>query len=478
MTYRLEKDSIGEGQVPSESYYGIHTQRGRDNFPITGHHLHQEMVRALAIIKKACAIANHEAGILEEYKKDAIVKACDEIDDGKWFDQFVTDPIQGGAGTTANMNANEVIANRANEILGAPLGSYQYIHPNDDVNMGQSTNDVFPTAGKICAINLMDKTVYELGLLYDVLMEKAKEFDNVLKMGRTQLQDAVPIRLGQEFHAYASAIQRDIERMNRSKYKLRFINMGASAIGTGINVDRTYFERIIPILSDLTGIDLVRSDDLIDGTNNVDNLVEVSGNLKTSAVNLSKMASDLRLLSSGPKTMVADIILPAKQAGSSIMPGKVNPVIPEVMNQIAYRIIGNDMTITMCGESGQLELNAFEPVLFYALYESLEIMANGVMTLRENCIRGIRANHKMLDRDVRESVGIVTALVPHLGYTTTSEIAKESLERDIPVRDLIIEKNLLSIEMLDEILDPKAMTQPGIAAEYLIKQKKGNKNNA
>ncbi|MDO5754806.1 MAG: aspartate ammonia-lyase [Tissierellia bacterium] len=471
MDYRLEQDSIGEGKVPKEAYYGIHTKRGMDNFPITGQKLHVELVRALAIVKKACALANYEAGLLEEEVKDAIVKACDEIEDGKMMDEFITDPIQGGAGTTANMNANEVIANRANEIMGGKKGCYEYVHPNDHVNMGQSTNDVFPTSGKIAAVNIMERTVYELELLYDALMEKAVEFDHILKMGRTQLQDAVPIRLGQEFHAYASVVKRDIERMKRSKYKLRFINMGATAIGTGINVDPTYFKRIVPILKDLTGIDLVRSEDLIDGTNNVDNLVEVSGNLKTAAISLSKMASDFRLLSSGPKTMVADIKLPAKQAGSSIMPGKVNPVIPEVMNQVAYRVIGNDMTVTICGESGQLELNAFEPVLFYSLFESLEILANGVYTLRENCVKGIEANQKILDKDIRESVGIVTALVPHLGYTTTSKIAKESLEKDRPVRELIIEYNLMSEEMLDEILDPKAMTQPGIAAEYLIKQR-------
>lgn len=472
MDYRIEEDSIGKGKVPKEAYYGIHSERGRENFPITGHTLHPEMVRALAMVKKACALANYEAGILEEDKKDAIVQACDEIEDGKLLDQFITDPVQGGAGTTANMNANEVIANRANEILGGEKGKYEYVHPNDHVNMGQSTNDVFPTAGKIAAMNIMDKTVYELELLRDALMNKADEFDDVLKMGRTQLQDAVPIRLGQEFHAYASAVSRDIERMSRSKSKLRYINMGASAIGTGINVDPVYFDRIVPILKDITGIDLVRSEDLIDGTNNIDNLVEVSGNLKTCAVSLSKMASDFRLLSSGPKTGVADIRLPAKQAGSSIMPGKVNPVIPEVMNQVAYKVIGNDMTVTLCGEGGQLELNAFEPVLFYSLYESMEMLSGGIDTFRENCVKGIEANRETLDRDIKVSVGIVTALVPHLGYATTSKIAKESLEKDRPVRDLILEKNLMSEEMLDEILDPKAMTQPGIAAEYLIKQRK------
>lgn len=471
MDYRLESDSVGEKQVPKDAYYGVQSLRGMENFPITGRTLHEELIYGLTIVKKACAIANHRAGIMREDVKNAIVYACDKILQGEYHDQFLTDPIQGGAGTTANMNANEVIANIANEKLGGGLGTYEYVHPNDHVNMSQSTNDVFPTAGKIATLRLLIKALNELKQLEISLLNKSVEFDDVLKMGRTQLQDAVPIRLGQEFHAYYSVIKRDIKRIRRSSDQIESINMGATAIGTGVNVDKVYFTNIVPILAELTGFDLHQAEDLIDGTNNLDGLVEISSAVKSTAVSLSKMASDLRLMSSGPKTMVGDIELPARQNGSSIMPGKVNPVIPEVVNQVVFRIIGNDNTVTMCAEHGQLELNAFEPVLFDSLFESISILTNAVKTFRENCIIGIKPNRQKLSNDVEKSVGIVTALVPHIGYKKSAEIAKRALSTGITVRNIVLDEKILTEDELKEILDPIAMTMPGIAAEYLIKQK-------
>lgn len=471
MKYRLEADSVGEKQVPVDAYYGVQSLRGKENFPITGQHLHKNLVEALAQVKKACAKANFKAGVMSEKVCDAIVYASDAILDGKYHDQFMTDPIQGGAGTTANMNANEVIANIANEHLGGGLGTYEFVHPNDHVNMGQSTNDVFPTAGKIASLHLAEQLLEELDKLQAALEKKAEEFDDVLKMGRTQLQDAVPIRLGQEFKAYADVLKRDRVRIEQGMAGIKVVNMGATAIGTGINVDLDYFDHIVPILADITGLDLTQAEDLVDGTSNLDVLVGLSSALKTLAVNLSKMASDLRLMGSGPRTMVGDLHLPPRQNGSSIMPGKVNPVIPEVVNQVAYRVIGNDVTITMCAEAGQLQLNPNEPVLFYSLYESLEILTHGMETFRLNCVDGVQANREKLAADVEKSIGILTALVPHIGYKEAAAIAKIALESDTPVRQLVLEREVLSEDELKEILDPFNMTKPGIAAEHLIKEK-------
>lgn len=470
--FRIESDSIGNKEVPADALYGVHTLRGIENFNITGENMHKELIFALVLVKKACAIANYEADILELDKMSAIISACDEVLEGKHLEQFIADPIQGGAGTTANMVVNEVLANLAEEKLGGKRGEYKLVHPNDHVNMGQSTNDVFPTAGKIAALRLLPKLLKELQLLVDSLMQKAIEFDSVLKMGRTQLQDAVPIRLGQEFHAYGSVLSRDLKRIEHAAKSLLSINLGASAIGTGINVDLKYFDVIIPILSKITGLVLVRPKDLIDETNNLDSLSELSSALKVNAINLSKISNDLRLLSSGPKTMVGDINLPPRQNGSSIMPGKVNPVIPEVVTQVAYKVIGNDVTITMACEAGQLELNAFEPVVFYSLYQSIDMLANAMNTLRINCIDDITANTKKLDRDMAISIGVVTALVPHLGYKLAADIAKEALSKGLKVRDIVRERGLLSEEELEEILDPKAMTQPGIVGRHLLIKKK------
>jgi aspartate ammonia-lyase len=468
MGFRTESDSIGTKEVPKTAYYGVQTLRGAENFNITGLKLHKEFINSLAQIKKASAIANSEVGILDKNVEQAIVKACDEILSENLHEQFIVDPIQGGAGTSANMNANEVIANRAIEILGGEKGDYDLVHPNDHVNMGQSTNDVIPTAGKITALKLLPKAIMQLTKLNAALEGKAKEFDNVIKMGRTQMQDAVPIRLGQEFKAYSTVVKRDIARLTKATEELKVVNMGGTAIGTGINADEEYLNNIVPILSDVLGFDLRQAEDLVDATQNVDCFVAVSSALKTCAVSLSKMSNDLRLMSSGPRTGFEEINLPAKQNGSSIMPGKVNPVIPEVMSQVAFNIIGNDMTITMAAEAGQLELNAFEPVIFYKLFESIETLANGVNTFAENCVVGITANKERCKELVDNSVGIITAICPHVGYKKAASIAKTAIKTGEPVRTLLIKEGLLKESELNEILDPIGMTEPGISAKYLL----------
>lgn len=471
MKFRIEKDSVGEKEIPIEAYYGVNSLRAAENFDITGRKMHREQIISLAEIKKAAAIANNKADVISDEVKDAIVEAAEEIIDGKLHDQFIVDPVQGGAGTSANMNANEVIANRANQLLGGELGTYDKVNPNDHVNNGQSTNDVYPTSGKLTALKLISRTLDELNKLEKVLLTKSKEFDKVIKMGRTQMQDAVPIRLGQEFHAYATAISRDIERIERAFEELRQVNMGGSAIGTGINVDIGYFEEIVPAIVEVTGLELKQAKDLVDGTQNIECFTVASGALKSAAVNLSKMSNDLRLMSSGPRTGFGEINLPSMQNGSSIMPGKINPVIPEVMTQVAYNIIGNDVTITLAAEAGSLELNPFEPVIFYNLFESIETLANGIETLRDNCIVGITANEERCQALVDGSVGIITAIVPHVGYKNAASIADEAIATGQPVRKLVLENGLLTEEELDEILDPIAMTEPGIAAKHLLDKK-------
>ncbi|WP_142415722.1 aspartate ammonia-lyase [Hathewaya massiliensis] len=468
MEFRIESDSIGEKNVPKEAYYGVQTLRGCENFRITNRSMHTQFIISLAEVKKASAIANYEAKLLDKKIEEAIIKACDEIISGKLHEEFIVDPIQGGAGTSANMNVNEVVANRAGEILGGVKGAYDMVHPNDHVNMGQSTNDVIPTAGKITTINLLDRALASLNELEDALLVKAKEFDDVIKMGRTQMQDAVPIRLGQEFKAYSSAIKRDIKRIEKVKEDLRVVNMGGTAIGTGINADEYYFKEVVPALAKVTGIEFVQAEDLVDSTQNLDVIVAVSGAIKTCAVNLSKMANDLRLMSSGPRTGFGEINLPPKQNGSSIMPGKVNPVIPEVVSQVAFNIIGNDMTITMAAEAGQLELNAFEPVIFYNLFESIDTLKNGVNTFIKNCIIGITANRERCESLVENSVGIITAICPHVGYKEAAKIAKTALKTGEPVRKIAIEEGIFTEEQLDKILDTNGMTEPGISAKELI----------
>lgn len=469
--FRTEIDSIGTKNVPEDVYYGVQTLRAAENFHITGLFMHPEIINSLAYIKKAAAITNCEIGILDKKIAQAIVQACDEILQGSFHDDFIVDPIQGGAGTSLNMNANEVIANRAIEILGGKKGEYTIVNPNDHVNCGQSTNDVIPTAGKMTSLRLLKNLKKELYRLYDALSAKAKEFDHVIKMGRTQMQDAVPIRLGQEFQAYSVAIKRDINRIDKAMDEMRALNMGGTAVGTGINADEAYLKRIVPNLVEVSDMDFVQAFDLIDATQNLDSFVAVSGALKACAVTLSKIANDLRLMSSGPRAGFAEINLPAKQNGSSIMPGKVNPVIPEVVNQVAFNIIGNDVTITMAAEAGQLELNAFEPIIFYCMFQSIDTLAYAVQTFVDNCISGITANENRCRYLVENSVGIITAICPHVGYQRAADIAKKALLTGDSVRKLIIEENLLTEEELNQILEPTQLTEPGIAGKELLMHK-------
>lgn len=469
MEFRVEKDSIGTKDVPENVYYGVQSLRAAENFHITGLNMHPEIINSLAYIKKAAAITNCEAGLLDKRRTQAIVQACDEILEGKFREDFIVDPIQGGAGTSLNMNANEVIANRAIEILGGKKGDYSVVNPNDHVNCGQSTNDVIPTAGKMTSLRLLKKLKKQLLRLHSALEQKADEFDGVIKMGRTQLQDAVPIRLGQEFKAYSVAILRDLNRMDKAMDEMRTLNMGGTAVGTGLNADESYLRRIVPNLSEISGMDLVQAYDLIDATQNLDSFVAVSGAVKACAVTLSKIANDLRLMSSGPRAGFGEINLPAKQNGSSIMPGKVNPVIPEVVNQVAFNAIGNDMTITMAAEAGQLELNAFEPIIFYCLFQSIDTIAYAVNTFVDNCVIGITANETRCRYFVENSVGIITAICPYVGYQKATEIAKEAIKTGESVRKLIIEKGLLAKEQMDEIMDPVQMTEPGISGKTVNK---------
>jgi len=469
MEFRVEKDSIGTKDVPENVYYGVQSLRAAENFHITGLNMHPEIINSLAYIKKAAAITNCEAGLLDKRRTQAIVQACDEILEGKFREDFIVDPIQGGAGTSLNMNANEVIANRAIEILGGKKGDYSVVNPNDHVNCGQSTNDVIPTAGKMTSLRLLKKLKKQLLRLHSALEQKADEFDSVIKMGRTQLQDAVPIRLGQEFKAYSVAILRDLNRMDKAMDEMRTLNMGGTAVGTGLNADESYLRRIVPNLSEISGMDLVQAYDLIDATQNLDSFVAVSGAVKACAVTLSKIANDLRLMSSGPRAGFGEINLPAKQNGSSIMPGKINPVIPEVVNQVAFNAIGNDMTITMAAEAGQLELNAFEPIIFYCLFQSIDTIAYAVNTFVDNCVICITANETRCRYFVENSVGIITAICPYVGYQKAAEIAKEAIKTGESVRKLIIEKGLLTKEQMDEIMDPVQMTEPGISGKTVNK---------
>lgn len=418
MLSRMEHDSIGALNVPAEAYYGVQSMHAATNFQITHRLLHPVLIDSIVMVKKAAAITNEKSGKLDQQIAQAIIQACGEILDGNLRDQFIVDAIQGGAGTSANMNANEVIANRAIEILGGTKGDYSIVHPNDHVNMSQSTNDVIPTAGKITVLKLLPQTIKELEKLEKAMEEKEAEFDDILKMGRTQLQDAVPMRLGQSFGAFAHVLKRDIKRLKNVMDEMKVLNIGATAIGTAINVDPYYLANISYELSKVAGISLKQADDLIDATQNLDGFVSVSGVLKTCAVDISKISNDLRLMSSGPRTGLSEINLPARQNGSSIMPGKINSVIPEVVSQVAYLIIGHDYTITMAAEAGQCE------------------------------------------EYIEKSVGISTALCPYIGYAKSAEIAKKSLKTGISVKELVLEEGLLKEEELKEILKPEKMTQP------------------
>ncbi|MBR4017849.1 MAG: aspartate ammonia-lyase [Oscillospiraceae bacterium] len=459
---RTESDSVGSKAIPADVYYGVQSLRAKENFSITGNRLCLEMVKSLALLKKACAIANREAGVFDAKIANAIIAACDDIYAGKFYDQFIVDPIQGGAGTSMNMNINEVVANVAIEKLGGTLGDYSVVHPNDHVNQGQSTNDVVPTAGKMTVIALLQPLMANLKKLEQALTQKAVEFDSVIKMGRTQLQDAVPVRLGQEFAAYAAAVRRSLKRIDAVQAEMYPVNMGGTAIGTGINADINYYNSIVSVLAELTGTPYCRAEDMIDATQHIDCFAAVSGALKECALALSKISNDLRLMSSGPRTGIGEINLPARQNGSSIMPGKINPVIPEVVSQVAFRVVGNDMTIAMAVEAGQFELNAFEPVVFDALFQSITTLTGAVDTLTVNCVEGITANEQHCLDLLNASVGTITAVCPYIGYAQAASLAKEALKTGVPVRTLLVERGILTAEEVEQILNAHNMTQPGV----------------
>jgi aspartate ammonia-lyase len=459
---RTEHDLLGSRDVPAIAYYGVHTLRALENFPIsdTPISIYPDLIIALACVKRAAALANHDLDLLNAVRTRAIVAACDEIRAGALHDQFVVDVIQGGAGTSTNMNANEVIANRGLELMGRVRGDYSALHPNEHVNMSQSTNDVVPTALKIACWFAIHRLMDAMDELRRAFETKAKEFKNVLKMGRTQLQDAVPMTLGQEFSAYATMLAEDMLRLREVIPLICEINMGATAVGTGITAHPEYAERVRRHLERITDIPLVTAPNLVEATQDAGVFVQVSGVLKRVAVKLSKVCNDLRLLASGPRAGLGEINLPAMQAGSSIMPGKVNPVIPEVVNQIAFEVIGNDVTVSFAAEAGQLQLNAFLPMLAHSIFKSLTHLRNGCLTLAERCVRGITANQERLEEHMDRSIGIITALNPHIGYDNATQVAQEALRTGRSVTDLVLEKKLLTKQELREILRPESLTRP------------------
>jgi len=458
--HRTEHDLLGSREVPDEALYGVQTLRALENFPITHVPLREfpALIDAIAAVKEAAALANGDLGLLDPDIRDAIVRATREIRAGRHHAHFLVDVIQGGAGTSTNMNANEVVANRALEILGRQRGDYDVVHPNSHVNLSQSTNDVYPTAVKLALHAEIDWLKDALRALAQEFLAKGQEFSGLLKMGRTQLQDAVPMTLGQEFSAFGHTILEDVDRLTETQALLREINMGATAIGTGITAPAGYAERVRTHLSDITGLQLSTAPDLVEATADTGVFVQFSGVLKRSAVKISKICNDLRLLSSGPRAGLNEINLPAMQPGSSIMPGKVNPVIPEVVNQVCFDIVGGDVTVTMAAEAGQLQLNVFEPIIAYRLLHGLEALRNACTVLRERCVRGITANGDRLRWFVEQSIGVVTALVPVLGYESATSIAREALESGRSVYDIVSDRGLLTRDELDEILNPEAMT--------------------
>jgi aspartate ammonia-lyase len=467
-TTRVEHDLLGDIAVPDDALYGVHTLRALRNFPITGIPIsvYPNLVVALACVKEAAALTNHELGLLDERKTSAIAYACKQIRSGVAHEHFVVDVIQGGAGTSTNMNANEVIANLALERLGCQRGDYAVLHPNEDVNLGQSTNDVYPTALKIATHMSIDELIEAMGVLRASFERKAEEFQDVVKMGRTQLQDAVPMTLGQEFSTFAVMIGEDEERLREASNLICEINLGATAIGTGINTSPDYAPLVCRHLAEITGIPVVTSPNLVEATQDVGSFVQLSGVLKRVAVKLSKMCNDLRLLSSGPRAGLGEINLPPVQAGSSIMPGKVNPVIPEVVNQIAFEVIGNDVTVSFAAEAGQLQLNAFEPIIAHSLFKSVAHLRAGCLTLAAKCVNGITANRERLLSLVENSIGIVTALNPYIGYVNATQVAQEALVSGRGVTEIVIEKGLLTRAQLDEILQPAMLTQPRVALAF------------
>ncbi|WP_260674427.1 aspartate ammonia-lyase [Comamonas aquatica] len=460
---RQEHDFLGPKDIPDHAYWGVHSARAVENFPITGHTVAQmpALVRALAYVKQAAAAANLRLGVISQTQADAIAQACQRLIAGQHHEQFVVDVIQGGAGTSTNMNANEVIANLALEILGLPKGRYDVIHPNDHVNASQSTNDAYPTAVKLATYFGIQDLLAALAALRGAFQAKAGEFAHILKIGRTQLQDAVPMTLGQEFTAFAQMIADDEQRLRESATLMCEINLGGTAIGTGINAPVGYVDVVVPTLAALSGVPVVKARDLIAATGDTGAFADISGILKRIAVKLSKISNDLRLLSSGPQAGVGDIRLPARQAGSSIMPGKVNPVIPEVVNQVCFEVIGHDAAITMAVEGGQLQLNAFEPLMAWALHQSLSHLGRACHTLQRNCVEGIEANTALLDARIHESVTLVTALNPLIGYEKAAQIAKTAMASGKPIALVAEELGIMDQAQMRELLVADKLTTPG-----------------
>ncbi|WP_080872631.1 aspartate ammonia-lyase [Oceanobacillus timonensis] len=467
--FRMEKDALGQKAVPQDVYYGVQTVRALENFPITEIPIHKELILALAEVKKAAAIANMETNMLSQKIGRAIVSAADKVIDGKYSDQFIVDSIQGGAGTSINMNMNEVLANIALEMLGRDRGDYDFCSPNTHVNMSQSTNDTIPTAFKIASYRMTQELVTIMTTLKKELMRKETEFQHVMKMGRTHLQDAIPIRLSQEFGAYSEVVGRDIHRIEQAAEEMRMINLGATAVGTGLNAKTEYVEKVVTQLSAQLGVKFCSVKNLVDGTQNTDAYTTLSSVLKVSAMNLSKVCNDIRLMASGPTTGFQEIKLPVKQPGSSIMPGKVNPVMIEVVNQVAFQVAGNDQSICMASEAGQFELNVMGPVMIFNLLQSLKIMKNGLDVFTRYAVSGIEANIQRCREYVEESYGIITALNPHLGYETAANVVKQAIETGLTIKEICRAHKLLPEEELDIILNPSEMTTPGIAgSEFLM----------
>ena len=466
---RKEHDFLGELEVADELYYGVQTIRALENFHITGKHIDPDFIKSLAMVKKAAAMANMKTGRLNVSIGKAIVDAADDVIAGKLADQFPVDPIQGGAGTSINMNMNEVLANRGLEIMGHPKGSYDIINPNNHVNMAQSTNDAFPTAIKVCAIIKSKPLIDSLQRLVDELEKKADEYSTILKMGRTHLQDAVPITLGQEMGAYASGIRRGIKRIKSAMEGAHVINMGATAVGTGLNAEPSYIHDVAYELSEVVGEPFYTAENLIDATNNTDIFADISSGMKVTALVLIKMANDFRFMASGPRCGIGELKLPPRQPGSSIMPGKVNPVIAEVLNQVCYQVCGNDLTITLAVENGQFELNVMEPVLAYNLFNNMCYLKNGVNTFVDRLLVDLEVDRDQCAYWLNRSVGIVTALLPHLGYEVCSDLAKEAYNENRAIRDIILERGLLTEAEMNHILSPEEMTKPGIAGQDVLK---------
>ncbi len=470
--YRMETDLLGEKAVPAEAYYGIHTIRAVENFDVSRQKVHPELLRALAVVKQAAAESNMSIGILDKNIGSAIFQAAEEIADGKFAEAFIVDAFQGGAGTSTNMNMNEVIANRAIELLGGKRGDYHLVHPLDHVNMSQSTNDVYPTALRIAAIRLLLPLSESCAILQGALQRKEEEFGGVLKLGRTEMQDAVPITLGQEFSAWAEAISRDRWRLYKVEERLRKVNLGGTAVGTGLNAPRKYVYTVIERLRNLSGLGLSRDENSIDGTQNADIFVEVSGLLKACAVTMIKISADLRLLSSGPRGGFGEIQLPNLQAGSSIMPGKVNPVIPEMVTQVAYQVIANDMAITMAVQSGQLELNAFYPLIAVNLLPAMESMSKALRLLAEKCILEIQAKPEVCLEHVKNSTALATVLAPLIGYEQAAVLAKKALDSGRQVIDILVEEKIFTQDEITELLQVQQLTRTGVLGKDIKWQRR------